>query len=328
MKTEAFNATVLFYPNKNPKLRLFALWYFCTLMIVWNVLGHTVLGFEQSWATPVVSIGTAILIQMFLDWVDARARNRELRFTGSLGNFLNFFPAAIIPGAACGMLLYANERLWPIVFAVVLSIGSKVLLRAPVGNRHYQHVFNPSNFGVAVTLVLFPSVGFAPPYHFTENLSGFGDWLLPGIVLFTGVIIHALFTGRLPLVGAWLLGFVAQGLIRAKVFGIPLHVPLTPMTSAAFILFTLYMIPDPATTPLKPWRQAAFGFSVAMVYGVIQVMHLVFGLFFALVTVCAIRGLSLHAWALYSRWKDRAAEQPAPVHPLAPEPALQPAQPA
>jgi hypothetical protein len=29
-------------------------------------------------------------------------------------------------------------------------------------------------------------------------------------------------------------------------------VPLTPMTSAAFILFTLYMIPDPATTPLHP----------------------------------------------------------------------------
>ena len=40
-----------------------------------------------------------------------------------------------------------------------------------------------------------------------------------------------------------------------------------PMTSAAFIVFTLYMVPDPATTPLKPWRQAAFGFAVAMVYG-------------------------------------------------------------
>ena len=69
-----------------------------------------------------------------------------------------------------------------------------------------------------------------------------------------------------------------------------------PMTSAAFIVFTLYMVPDPATTPLKPWRQAAFGFSVAMVYGLIQMLHLVFGLFFALLTVCAIRGLSLHVY--------------------------------
>ena len=30
------------------------------------------------------------------------------------------------------------------------------------------------------------------------------------------------------------------------------------------------MIPDPATTPLKPLRQITFGFSVAMVYGIIQ----------------------------------------------------------
>ncbi len=324
MKAPAFNTTVLFYPNKNPKMRLFALWYFCILMIIWNVLGHTVLGFEQSWATPVVAVATAIFMQMLLDWVDARARNRELRFTGGLGNFLNFLPAAIIPGFACGMLLYANERLWPVVFAVVLSIGSKVILRAPVGNGHYQHIFNPSNFGVAATLLLVPSVGFAPPYHFTENLTGWGDWLLPGVVLITGIIIHAFFTGRLPLVGAWVLGFIVQGLVRASVYDVPLHVPLTPMTSAAFILFTLYMIPDPATTPLKPWRQAAFGFSVAMVYGIIQVMHLVFGLFFALVTVCAIRGVSLHIWAIYNKMRGQPTKQAVVEKSVETAPALEP----
>jgi enediyne biosynthesis protein E5 len=310
VKTSAFNTTVLFYPKSSPKMRLFALWYFTALMIIWNILGHTVLGFEQSWASPFVGVGVAVLMQLLLDWVDARAKNREPRFTGGLGNFLNFLPAAFIPGFACAMLLYPNERLWPIVFAVVLSIGSKVIFRAPVGDGRYQHIFNPSNFGVAATLVLFPSVGFAPPYHFTENLTGWGDWILPGIVLATGIIIHACFTGRLPLVAAWVLGFVIQGLARAAIFGAPLYVPLTPMTSAAFILFTLYMIPDPATTPLKPVRQMAFGFSVAMVYGVIQMMHLVFGLFFALVTVCAIRGISLHIWAFYSgRRGDRALEQ-------------------
>jgi Na+-translocating ferredoxin:NAD+ oxidoreductase RnfD subunit len=301
MKAKAFNATLLFYPNKNPKLRLFALWYFTTLMIIWNVLGHTALGFEQSWATPLTAIATAIGVSMILDWIDARARNREVRFAGSVGNFLNFLPACLIPGFACGMLLYANERLWPMVFAVVLSIGSKVILRAPVGNGHTQHIFNPSNFGVATTLVLFPEVGFAPPYHFTENITGLWDWTVPMVVLITGIIIHALFTGRLPLVAAWVGGFILQGILRAKLFGTPFFVPLMPMTSAAFILFTLYMIPDPATTPLKPARQAAFGFSVAMVYAILQILHLVFGLFFALVIVCAIRGASLHVWAWWQR---------------------------
>ena len=301
MKTKSFNATLLFYPNKNPKLRLFALWYFTTLMIIWNVIGHTVLGFEQSWATPLTAITTAIAVSMFLEWVDARAKNHELRFAGSLGNFLNFLPACLIPGFACGMLLYANERLWPVIFAVVLSSGSKVILRAPVGNGHTPHMVNPSNLGVGATLLLFPEVGFAPPYHFTENITGLWDWGIPLVVLATGIIVHGLFTGRLPLVGAWIAGFILQALVRAKIFGAPLFVPLMPMTSAAFIVFTLYMIPDPATTPLKPARQALFGFSVAMVYAISQVLHLVFGLFFALIAVCALRGLSLHIWAWWQK---------------------------
>lgn len=302
MKSPAFNTTVLFYPNKNPKLRLFALWYFMILMIVWNILGHTFLGFEQSHAAVFVALGTGIFVQFFLEWVDARAKNRGVRWAGGWGNLINALPAAMIPAFACSMLLYPNEQLWPFVFAVALSIGSKVLLRAPVGGGHTQHIFNPSNFGIATTLLLFPQVGFAPPYHFTENLVGVWHWILPVFILLTGVIIHGLFTGRLPLVAAWLIGFALQGQVRALLFGFPPVVPLMPMTSAAFIVFTLYMIPDPATTPLKPWRQVAFGFSVAMVYGVIQMLHLVFGLFFALITVCAIRGLSLH---LYNAFKTR-----------------------
>jgi hypothetical protein len=304
MKTKAFNATLLFYPNKNPKLRLFALWYFTTLMIIWNVVGHTVLGFEQSWATPLTAIATAVAVSMFLEWVDARALNRELRFGGSVGDFINFLPVCLIPGFACGMLLYANERLWPLIFAVVLSIGSKLILRAPVGNGHTQHIFNPSNFGVAATLLLFPDVSFAPPYHFTENITGLWDWGVPLIVLTTGIIVHGLFTGRLPLVGAWVGAFILQALVRAKIFGVPYFVPLMPMTSAAFIIFTLYMIPDPATTPLRPVRQVLFGFSVALVYAILQILHLVFGLFFALLIVCAIRGLSLHVWAWWHKFQN------------------------
>ena len=312
MKTLPFNTTVLFYPNKNPKLRLFALWYFTTLMIIWNVVGHTALGFEQSWATPLVAVATAVLISLILEWVDAKGNDRRVRFAGSVGNFLNFLPAALIPGFACGMLLYANERLWPVVFAVVLSISSKVLLRAPVGQGHTQHIFNPSNLGVATTLLLFPEVGFAPPYHFTENITGLWDWGVPLIVLMTGIVIHALFTGRLPLVAAWVGGFILQGLVRAKMFGLPFFVPLMPMTSAAFIVFTLYMIPDPATTPLKPARQVFFGLAVAMVYAISQLLHIVFGLFFALVAVCAIRGLSLHAADLWDRiQRARARRQTA-----------------
>jgi Na+-translocating ferredoxin:NAD+ oxidoreductase RnfD subunit len=66
------------------------------------------------------------------------------------------------------------------------------------------------------------------------------------------------------------------------------------MTSAAFIIFTLYMIPDPATTPIKPRQQILFGLAVAAVYGLLQALHVVYGLFFALVLVCGVRGVLLY----------------------------------
>jgi hypothetical protein len=304
MTTRAFNTTLLFYPAGSPRGRLFALWYFTSFLIIWNVVGHTVLGFEQSWAAPVVAIFTAVAVSMLLDWIDARARGRELRFLGSWGDFVNFLPACLIPGFACSMLLYTNERLSPLIFAVVVSIASKLVFRAPVGEGRTQHFFNPSNLGVCATLLLFPEVSFAPPYHFTENVTGIWDLAIPLIILASGIRMHALYTGRLPLVGAWVAGYALQGVVRAAFAGAPLFVPLMPMTSAAFIVFTLYMVPDPATTPLKPARQALFGLSVAVAYGVIEASHLVFGLFYALLTVAAIRGLSLHVLDLWRKMRE------------------------
>jgi len=299
MKVGAVLATLNLYPNRNPKLRMFALWYFTILITIWTILGHTVLGFEQSYAHPVVGVATACMMQMALEWVDARAMGRPLRFSGGFKPLLNFFPAVVIPGLACAMLIYPNQRLWPVAFAAGLSIASKVLFRAPLGNGQFQHIFNPSNLGITTTFFVFPWVGLAPPYQFTENVTGAWDWIIPGIVLLAGVYIHAKFTGRLPLVTAWLAGFAAQGLIRSAIFGFPWVVAFVPVTSAAFTLFTLFMIPDPATTPIRKSRQVAFGLAVAAIYGMLLVVHVVFGLFIALCLTSASRGAGLWIeWAL------------------------------
>jgi hypothetical protein len=137
------------------------------------------------------------------------------------------------------MILYPNDRLMPVIFGVGVAICSKVIFRAPVGDGKTQHIFNPSNLGIVATLLLFPSIGVAPPYHFTEN-------------------------------------------------------------------FTLYMIPDPATTPVKPPRQALFALAIAAVYGVLQVEHVVYGLFIALAIVCAMRSVGLYAQAA---WQSIRAKQ-------------------
>lgn len=289
--------TLQFYPKRSAIRRYFALWYFTTLLIVWNLFGHLFLGFEQSHIQPLVGLATAIGLQFLLEWIGARVNSRKPRFAGSWADVVNFLPPAIIPGLALTMLLYPNERLMPVLFGVGVAICSKVIFRAPVGDGKTQHIFNPSNLGIVATLLLFPWIGVAPPYHFTENLTGMWHWALPGIVLTTGIVVHALFTGRLILVLTWLVAFIIQGQLRRWYFGTSWIVPLTPMTSAAFMVFTLYMIPDPATTPVKPLQQALFGIAVAAVYGTLLVNHMVYGLFIALAIVCGLRGVGLCAWS-------------------------------
>ncbi len=291
--------TLQFYPKASAVRRYFALWYFTILLIVWNILGHLFLGFEQSHIQPFVGLATAIILQFLLEWMDARASGRKLRFAGSWADLVNFLPPAIIPALAVTMLVYPNDRLMPVIFGVSVAICSKVIFRAPVGNGRTQHIFNPSNLGIVATLLLFPSVGVAPPYHFTENLTGMWHWALPGLVLVTGIIVHGLFTGRLTMVLTWLVAFVLQGALRSWYFGTSWIVPLTPMTSAAFMVFTLYMIPDPATTPIKPLHQALFSAAIAAVYGMLLVEHVVYCLFIALAIVCALRGVGLYARAAW-----------------------------
>lgn len=295
--------SLAFYPGASNGLRLFALWYFAFLMTAWNIVGHTILGFEQSWQQYLTAMGTALFVQFLLEWVDARANCRPLRFAGGVSNFLNFLPPAIIAGSACGMLLFANERCWPYAFASAFSIGSKVLLRVPMANGASQHAFNPSNLGIVVTIMAFPWIGIAPPYHFTNRIDiGDGTWnlIVPFLVMVTGIFLHGLVTGRLPLIAAWILGFIGQALVRSVVNGLPFMNLLIPMTGASFVIFTLYMIPDPATTPIEGWAQVVFGVSIAAVYGIFLQLHIVYGWFLALITVAAIRYVILWARHLMS----------------------------
>jgi hypothetical protein len=285
-------------------VRLMALRRFAVAITALNVVGHTVLGFEQAWIVPVAAVLTAYASELALEATDAWAAGRPRRFSGSLQALVDFLLPAHITGLAVSMLLYANQRLWPIVFAVVVAVASKQVFRVPVGTGS-RHFLNPSNTGIAVTLLLFPWVGIAPPYQFTENIDGFWDWVLPGIIVVSGTLLNGKLTGRLPLIGGWLAGFAAQAVIRSLSFGTPVVAGFLPMTGLAFVLFTNYMVTDPGTTPIKPSSQVIFGAAVAAIYGVLMLMHVVFGLFFALLVVCVMRGVGLYALA-FARTRTRA----------------------
>jgi enediyne biosynthesis protein E5 len=281
----------------NDAIRLGGLRRFAIAISILNILGHTVLGFEQSWAQPLVALATAYSLELLFELLSCWSAGRKPAFTGGLRNFVDFLLPAHISGLAVGMLIYANDRLWVVAFGTAVAISSKLLLRTPINGKS-RHFLNPSNFGITVTLLLFTWVSISPPYHFTENLDRIGDWLLPSIIVLTGSFLNARFTRRVPLILAWVGGFVAQAIIRSLIFDTPLLPALAPMTGLPFVLYSFYMVTDPATTPFGTRSQIAFGASVAAVYGMLIVVHVVFGLFFALTIVSTVRGLYLYALAL------------------------------
>src|SRR5207244_10512325 len=109
-----------------------------------------------------------------------------------------------------------------------------------------------------------------------ESLSGVGDWLLPAVIVLSGTFLNTRFTGRVPLILGWLGGFLLQAGLRSQIQGTPLVAALLPVTGMAFLLFTFYMVTDPATTPSAPREQLAFGGAVAAVYGLLMLAHVVF----------------------------------------------------
>ena len=196
------------------------------------------------------------------------------------------------------------------VLALVLVLA--VLLPPGVPTRHY---LNPSNFGIAVTLLLFPWVGIAAPYQFTENLGSIGDWAVPMVIICTGSFLNTWYTRRIPLALAWVGAFALQAIVSSLILWYstgycPMAARLSAMTGVAFILFTFYMVTDPATTPERPWAQVAFGASVALVYSLFLMSHVVFGLFVALVIVCVARGLGMYLLACLRSPKPAAGSAP------------------
>ncbi|ORT55518.1 enediyne biosynthesis protein UnbU [Streptomyces sp. CB03238] len=283
---------------------------------VLTVIGHTVLGFEQAYLTPVVAVASGLAAEGVLGAIDAHARRvRPWYAAGSPGAVVDLLLPAYITALACAMLLYANDRLMPTVLATVAGVASKYVVRVRVAGRP-RHVLNPSNTGIVLVLLLFPWVGIAPPYQFTELTSGAVDWVIPLAVLAAGTMLNAKLTHKMPLIAGWAGGFVAQGVIRWALTDISLASALLPMTGVAFVLFTNYMITDPGTTPSRPRHQAVFGATTAAVYGVLVQFHIVFGLFFALVIACVLRGLVLVAAERLARMPVRSpARVPAAAGP-------------
>lgn len=281
-----------------------------TFATIFTVLGHAVFGFEQSWAQIFVCLASGYSCAFLFEWVDARANHRTPEFAGGgFGKVVNFLLAPHMTSITLSFLIYANQRLWIMALACAIAIGSKYVLRVPQNGR-MRHFMNPSNFAIAVILYCFQWTGMLP-WGYTVNLHGGWDWIVPGIIVMLGVRLNIMFTGRVPTILAWLSSFVLFAGLRSWYLGYPFAGQLVVLTGIPMVLFTLYMITDPQTSPTRLRSQIYFGSGIALAYSLLLMAHVQYTMFYSVAAVCAVRGGWL--WWVDSRETSRLAIRPIPL---------------
>ena len=180
--------------------------------------------------------------------------------------------SAYISGISVGILV-RSPAVWPYFVCAVVSIMSKYVLR--VNNRH---IWNPSNFGIAVLVFL------APETVATLSIQ-WGNYLLPMIVIWClgSVIIARLH--RFNITGTYVACFIALAFVRSWITGSPWQSEVAPLTGPMYQLFIFFMITDPKTTVKSKRWQCIVVAIVALVEMMLRLDQIVYAPFYALFLV-------------------------------------------
>jgi hypothetical protein len=284
-------------PAMSPEeTRLKALKRFAISITLLNIAGHTVLGFETSVLQVIVCVATTYSVELILQAIGDWSHGQRPAFMGNgFNGLVVFLLPAHITGFAISMLLFAHDELLPFVLASAAAITSKAIFTVSVRGKT-RHFLNPSNMGLVASILLYPTIGLAAPYQFTEHLVGFLYVALPLFILYTGSLLNGKLTKKMPLIFAWVGAFALQAIVRHFLFDTWLLASLAPMTGVPFVIYTFYMVTDPATSPSSTRGQIVFGLSLGAIYGILMALHQPFTLIVSLLILCVCRGAVLYAF--------------------------------
>ncbi|OUR93691.1 hypothetical protein A9Q84_19705 [Halobacteriovorax marinus] len=225
------------------KFKLSPKYTVCLILLAYNILGITVLGFNRSFEQVFLTTAAVCLLQMFFD----KLFKKEVIFPLS----------AITTGLGLSILLnYGHSLLFPLV-PVFLAIASKFFF-----TFKGKHIFNPGLMGVVLSLLLTNEfISPAPAYQWNGLTSMSLFIIMPSLFLFMPKI------NRHYLVGSFLVVFVLQLVLRSIL--IKHYLPFNTLffgtiTSPPFFLFVFFMITDPATTPSDKKKQIIVGVLLAL----------------------------------------------------------------
>jgi enediyne biosynthesis protein E5 len=143
--------------------------------------------------------------------------------------------SALISGLSLCLLLRTNRAEFAVI-AAVITIAAKFLIRVDG-----KHLFNPTNGGIAVLLLVTNQVWVSP-----------GQWGSAAFFAFLMACVGSLVVNRAArsdVTYAFIAFYCALLFGRSLYLGEPLAIPLHRLESGALLLFTFFMISDPKTTP-------------------------------------------------------------------------------
>jgi enediyne biosynthesis protein E5 len=191
--------------------------------------------------------------------------------------------SALATGLSASLLLRTDDPLlW--LAGCGLAIGSKMLFRV-----NGKHLFNPSAFAIVVLLLTSNEVWVSP-----------GQWgtrlWLAALALAMGCLILSR-VARLDLALAFLGVHAALLLLRALALGDPLVIPLHQVQSGGVLIFALFMLTDPRSTPDSPMGRLVFGTAVAVLAHLLLFIGEVReGMFYALILVSCVTPFIDRVW--------------------------------
>jgi hypothetical protein len=252
---------------------------FAAILTLYVALGTLWLGFNRSPAQIGLIVMAGCALDMALHWM---LRRRELLVPLS----------AYISSLSIAILLNYSHDYALLLVPVFLTIGSKYLLT--VDGRHH---FNPSLFGVAVTLLLAGHlITTAPAYQWG------GTWAMSAFIVTLALAGFVFRVGRGWLIVSFLFFYALQTALRAWLMRA--HLPpemlfLGTMSSPPFFLFTFFMLTDPRTSPSTPKGQVALAFAIALVDLVLHRVGSLFTFFYAAFAVATARFLFAHVRSMH-----------------------------
>jgi enediyne biosynthesis protein E5 len=169
--------------------------------------------------------------------------------------------------------LVRSPAFWPYALCSAISVTSKYVLR--IKNRH---LWNPSNFGICVMLLLAPETVAVLSIQW-------GNYLLPMIVIWTLGSIIIWQVKRFHICATYVLSFMLFALVRSWITGHPFLAEVAPITGPMYQLFIFFMITDPKTTVQTKWGQCVVVFLVALVEMILRLNESVYAPFYALFLV-------------------------------------------